>query len=74
MVNGPVPGMLKLIVCGPVVAAALVMAWRRLPAPVSLVFVTVKVAAKALLMLKNTTESLVKIFLTFLMVRLCMKN
>jgi hypothetical protein len=43
----PPPGMLKVIVSRPGLAFASVMAWRSDPGPLSLVFVTVKVAARA---------------------------
>src|SRR5690349_4654953 len=41
----PAPGTLNAIVSGPGAAFALVIAWRRLPAPASLVLTTVNVAA-----------------------------
>ena len=43
----PAPGMLKAIVSKPAVALASRIAWRNEPGPLSSVFVTVKVAAKA---------------------------
>src|SRR6266850_3272013 len=42
---GPLVGMLKTIVSEPAMAFASVMAWRKLPAPVLLVFVTTKLCA-----------------------------
>ena len=43
MVCTPLPGMLKLMAFGPLAAFELMIAWRRLPAPLSLMLVTVKV-------------------------------
>src|SRR5262245_32724749 len=48
MVNGPVPGMAKLMISGTlVVEFADRIAWRKEPAPLSLVLVTTRVAARA---------------------------
>src|SRR2546427_699221 len=48
MVNGPAPAILKLIVSGTLtLALAGRMAWRREPAPLSLMLVTARLAARA---------------------------
>ncbi len=46
IVNGPGPGMLKMIASASVVALASRMDWRSDPGPLSSVLVTVKVAAR----------------------------
>ena len=53
MVNGPVPGMLKLTVSVPGLALALAIAWRSEPIPLSLVLVTTNALATAATLAAN---------------------
>ena len=50
------PPVLKMMELGPAVALELMIAWRKDPAPLSLVFVTVKVAPKAGAVAENSEK------------------